>query len=100
MLNMKNKKSRGFPDAAVVKENKKQKNEETRGFPGWHTCQYRSPREVVSISGQENTLEEEMAAHFSIFAGKSHGQRNLAGYSRWGCKELDPTEQLSTHIQT
>ena len=27
---------------------------------------------------------------------KSHGQRSLAGYSPWGCKELDPTEQLST----
>ena len=25
-----------------------------------------------------------------------HGQRNLAGYSPWGQKELDTTEQLST----
>ena len=25
-----------------------------------------------------------------------HGQRNLAGYSPWGCKELDTTEQLRT----
>ena len=25
-----------------------------------------------------------------------HGQRSLAGYSPWGCKELDATEQLST----
>ena len=24
--------------------------------------------------------------------GKSHGQRSLAGYSPWGCKELDMTE--------
>ena len=24
-----------------------------------------------------------------------HGQRNLAGYSPWCCKELDMTEQLS-----
>ena len=23
--------------------------------------------------------------------GKSHGQRNLVGYSLWGCKELDMT---------
>ena len=29
--------------------------------------------------------------------GESHGQRNLAGYSPWGCKELDTTEQLNTH---
>ena len=27
--------------------------------------------------------------------GKSHGQRSLAGYSPWGCKELETTEQLS-----
>ena len=26
-----------------------------------------------------------------------HGQRSLAGYSPWGCKELDATEQLSIH---
>ena len=24
--------------------------------------------------------------------GESHGQRSLAGYSPWGCKELDMTE--------
>ena len=29
--------------------------------------------------------------------GKSHGQRNLAGYSLWGLKELDPIEPLSMH---
>ena len=29
--------------------------------------------------------------------GKSHGQRRLAGYSPWGCKELDMTEWLSSH---
>ena len=27
--------------------------------------------------------------------GESHGQRNLAGYSPWGCKESNMTEQLS-----
>ena len=31
--------------------------------------------------------------------GEFHGQRNLAGYSRWGCKELDTTEWL-THTHT
>ena len=30
---------------------------------------------------------------------KSHAQRNLAGYSSWGCKESDVTEQLSTHSE-
>ena len=27
--------------------------------------------------------------------GKSHGQRSLVGYSPWGCKESDMTEQLN-----
>ena len=27
--------------------------------------------------------------------GKSHGQRSVASYSPWGCKELDTTERLS-----
>ena len=30
-----------------------------------------------------------------LLAGESHGQRSLAGYSPWGCKEL--TTRLSTH---
>jgi len=30
--------------------------------------------------------------------GEFHEQSSLAGYSLWGCKELDITEQLSTHI--
>ena len=32
--------------------------------------------------------------------GKSHRQRGLAGYSPWGHKESDRTEQLSTHTYT
>ena len=34
-----------------------------------------------------------MAAHF--LPGESHGQSNLEGYSPWGHKELDMTEQLT-----
>ena len=30
-----------------------------------------------------------------FFPGKSHGQRSLVGYSPWGHKELDTTEQLN-----
>ena len=29
--------------------------------------------------------------------GESHGQRSLVGYSPWGHKELDTTEQAHTH---
>ena len=31
--------------------------------------------------------------------GESHGQRNLVGYSPWGRKESEATEQLSTQIR-
>ena len=32
--------------------------------------------------------------------GKSHGQRSLVGFSPWGCKESDTSEQLNTHVHT
>ena len=32
--------------------------------------------------------------------GKSHGQRSLVGYSPWGCKESDTTEQLTVSRMT
>ena len=38
-----------------------------------------------------------MAIHSSILAWKAHGQRNLVGYSPWGCKgvghELTPEHE-------
>ena len=30
-----------------------------------------------------------------VFLPVSHGQRSLTGYSPWGCRELDMTEQLN-----
>ena len=33
-----------------------------------------------------------------ILPGKFHGPRILAGYSPWGCKELDTTYQLNNNI--
>ena len=39
-----------------------------------------------------------MATHSSNLPGKSHGQRNLVGYSPWDCKELDMTERLDFHF--
>ena len=35
----------------------------------------------VQTLGQEDALEKEMAAHSSVLAWKSHGQRSLLGYS-------------------
>ena len=40
------------------------------------------------IPGQEDPLEKEMATHSSILDWEIHGQRNLAGYSPWGCKRV------------
>ena len=34
-------------------------------------------------------VEKEIATHSSITAWKPDEQRSLAGYSPWGCKELD-----------
>ena len=46
----------------------------------------------VQSLGQEDPLEKEMAAHSTILAWESHGQRSLAGYSPWGHKEADMTK--------
>ena len=32
-----------------------------------------------------------------FFPGESHGQRSMVGYSPWGHKESDTTEQMNTH---
>ena len=40
----------------------------------------------VQSLGWEDTLE---GTHSKILAWESHGQRSLASYSPWGCKELD-----------
>ena len=51
----------------------------------------------IQSLGQEDALEKGMAITPVFLPGEFHGQRSLASYSPWGCKELDMTEQL-THI--
>ena len=73
------------------------------GYPFQYSCAFlvtqmiKNPpamRETWSkFLGWEDPLEEGMAAHSSILAGKSHGQRSLVGYSPWGRRELDTTER-------
>ena len=46
----------------------------------------------VRFLGWEDLLEKGKATHSIFFPGEFHGQRNLLGYSPWGCKELDMTE--------
>ena len=46
----------------------------------------------------DDLLEDSMATHCKYSCLENlHRQRNLAGYSPWGRKESDSTEQLSTH---
>ena len=49
---------------------------------------------------REDPLEKGMAAHSSILARESHGQRSLEGYSSWGHKESNTTELLTLNIHT
>ena len=43
----------------------------------------------VQSLGQKDTWEKEMATHSSILAREINGQRTLAGFSPWVCKEMD-----------
>ena len=47
--------------------------------------------------GWEDTLEKEMATHSSILAWRIPWTGEPMGYSPWGHKELDTTEQLHVH---
>ena len=57
----------------------------------------------VQSLGWEDPLEKGMATTAVFLPGEFHGQGSLAGYSPWGHKESDRTEQLTlihslTHI--
>ena len=52
----------------------------------------------VRSLGQEDPLEKEMVTHSIILVGKSQGQRSLAGYNPWGCKESDTTVAKQQYI--
>ena len=47
--------------------------------------------QVRSLS-QKDPLEKGMATQPLFLCGEFHGQRNLAGYSPWGCEESDMTD--------
>ena len=50
--------------------------------------------QVLSLS-QEDPLEKEMATRSSMLPGEFHEHKSLAGYSPWGLKESETTEQLT-----
>ena len=50
----------------------------------------------VRSLGWEDPLEKEMATHsYQYLPGEFHEQRSLVGYSPWGHKDSDRTEQLT-----
>ena len=51
----------------------------------------------VQSLGREDPLEK--GKPIPIFLpGEVHGQRSLASYSSWGCKESDMTEQVTISL--
>ena len=57
-------------------------------------------KDAGSIPGSERASGEGKWQCTPVFLpGESYGQRNLVGYSLWGCKESDTNEELahSTH---
>ena len=46
----------------------------------------------VQSLGPEDPLRREWLPTLVFLPGESHGQRSLAGYSPWGCRELDMTK--------
>ena len=53
----------------------------------------------VPSLGQKDPLEESIATQSSILAGKSHGQRSLAGHGPCGHKESEMTAAIE-HART
>ena len=73
-------------------------SEEGRGFPGGSdgresTC---NAGDLRSIPGLGRSLEKGMYSLQYSCLENPYGQRSLVGYSPWGHKESDMTEQLST----
>ena len=52
---------------------------------------------LVQSPDWEDPLDEAWQPTPVFLPGESHGQRILAGYSLWGHRESDMTEQLSAH---
>ena len=51
----------------------------------------------VRSLGQEDPRRRKWQSTPVFLPEKSHEQRSLTGYSPWGCKDSDSTEQLIMH---
>ena len=56
--------------------------------------------DLVRSLGLEDPLEKEVATYSSILAWRIPWQRSLVGYSPWGHKEFDMTENLNNNNTT
>ena len=63
-----------------------------------HATQETQEMRVLSL-GREGPLKRKWQPTLAFLPGKSHGQRNLAGYSPKGRKESNTTKWLNTHTQ-
>ena len=63
-------------------------------------CQCRRPkRQWIQSLGGEDPQRRKWQPTPVLLPGKSHGEKSLAGYSSWGCKELDTTEHVLLQLQ-
>ena len=73
------------------------------GLPRWcsgkePTCQSRRSKRLGFDPWVGNFPWSRKRQPAPVFLhGKFHGQRSLAGYGLWGCKESDMTEHTHTH---
>ena len=53
----------------------------------------------VQLPGWEDPWRRKWQPTPVFLPGKSHGQRTLAGYSQWGCKESDKLSHQTTSTE-
>ena len=68
-----------------------------RCFPGAQMVKNLPAVQEIQVQslGWEGLLKKGMATTPIFLPGESHGQRSLAGYSPWDCKESGMTERLT-----
>ena len=66
------------------------------GFPGGSVVKSLPAKQETRVwsLGREDPPEKEWQPTLVFLPGESHGRRSLVGYSPWGHKESDTTEQL------